>query len=140
MERMQKMGALWLCLALSTLAAAGSPPDAARQMESTMSQEQRPDAAGAKALVKAGAVLVDVRSQEEWGEGHVKGALFLPVREVESKAASKLPDKNAPIVTYCRVGSRAELAAKTLRMLGYTHVTAMTGGFEDLKAAGLPTE
>jgi phage shock protein E len=105
-----------------------------------MSQDQRPDAAQAKALVAGGATLVDVRTQEEWDEGHVKGALLLPHREVAQKAASILPDKNAPIVLYCRSGNRTELAKRALDQMGYTNVRSMTGGFEDLKQTGIATE
>jgi phage shock protein E len=99
------------------------------------------DAAAVAQLVKDGAVLLDVRSEEEWQEGHIKGARLVPWQTLTATSPGVPADKNAPIVTYCRSGSRSQLAVQKLRGLGYTRAIAMTqGGFEDLKAAGLPTE
>lgn len=100
--------------------------------------QPRPDAVQARALQQAGALFVDVRTDEEWAAGHLKTALHLPLDRVGEKAASLLPGKTQAIVTYCRSGARAQKAAEILRELGYTRVTAMTGGYEDLKAAGYP--
>jgi phage shock protein E len=102
--------------------------------------DERPDAAATVQLVKAGAVLIDVRSEEEWREGHVKAARLIPWQSMVATSPGLPADKNAPIVTYCAKGSRAQLAAQKLRGLGYTRAVALEGGFEDLKAAGLPTE
>lgn len=96
----------------------------------------RPDAVQARALQQSGALFVDVRTDEEWAAGHLQTALHLPVDQVGDKAASLLPDKTKAIVTYCRSGARAQKAAEILRGLGYAEVTAMTGGYDDLKAAG----
>lgn len=98
----------------------------------------RPDAVQVRALQQSGALFVDVRTAEEWAAGHLKMALHLPLHQVGDKAASLLPDKNKAIVTYCRSGARAQKAAEILRGLGYAKVTAMTGGYDDLKAAGYP--
>lgn len=98
----------------------------------------RPNAEQARPAYAAGARFVDVRSSWEWWSGHLKGATHLPVGDVSDDAASILPDKHQPIVTYCAVGVRAQTAAEALRRQGYTNVTAMTGGFDDLKAAGYP--
>lgn len=94
------------------------------------------DAVQARALEKSGATFVDVRSHEEWADGHLKSALHLPVDQVGQRAASLLPDKNRALVLYCRSGARAQQAANVLRGLGYTRVTVMSGGFGDMKAAG----
>lgn len=98
----------------------------------------RPDARAARADFEAGVRFVDVRSEAEWADGHLKGALHLPVGDVAEQAAQRLPDKSAPVVTYCRSGGRAQAAAMTLRVQGYTQVKAMTGGYDDLKSAGYP--
>ncbi len=113
---------------------------AAARIESALARDERPDAAQARSLAADGAVLLDVRNQDEWNEGHAKGAIFLPWREVDDQAAAKLPNKDAPIVTYCAAGVRAAFAARSLRKLGYTHVVAMTGGYDDLRKLGYPTE
>ena len=133
--------ALFAAFAATAAIYAVKPRDAGRKTESAMNENnKRPDAVEAKALMEGGARLVDVRSLEEWDDGHVKGAVLLPHVQVADNARALLPDKDMPIVTYCRSGGRAELAARVLRSLGYTKVQAMTGGFEDLKAAGVPTE
>ena len=98
----------------------------------------RPNAAEARVQYVAGAVFVNVRTDEEWEAGHLQTAMHLPVKEVASRAATMLPDKDAHLITYCASGIRAEKAAVTLRALGYAHAVAMTGGFEDLKAAHYP--
>jgi rhodanese-related sulfurtransferase len=67
-------------------------------------------------------IVLDVRTAEEFAEGHIKGAILLPNDEVASKAASVLPDKNQVILVYCRSGRRSALAANELVALGYTRV------------------
>jgi phage shock protein E len=126
-----KSGSQLLPAALIVAASAVAPARAA-------ADETRTDAAQAGALLQAGALFVDVRTDEEWADGHLKAALHLPVGQVGDKAASVLPDKARHVVTYCRSGARAQKAAEILRGLGYTRVTVMTGGYEDLKAAGYP--
>jgi phage shock protein E len=88
----------------------------------------------AKRLVKEGAVLLDVRQQDEWDEGHLEGAKLLPVAELESRLAEveRLTggDKTKPIVVYCQAGGRAGRAKSMLAEAGYTHVTNM-GGMKD---------
>lgn len=86
----------------------------------------------AKSLMEDGDpyVLVDVRTPEEFKEGHIEGALLLPDYEVEASAAKLLPDKDARILLYCRTGRRSESAAKTLVAMGYTNVVDF-GGITD---------
>lgn len=98
----------------------------------------RPSAAEARAAYDSGAVFVDVRTDAEWSAGHLKNARHLPVDEVAADASTVLPRKDQPVVLYCKSGRRAESAAEQLRQLGYQRVTAMTGGYADLKAAGYP--
>ncbi len=98
----------------------------------------RPDAAAVKAHYEQGAVFVDVRTLPEWSAGHLRGALHLPLADLEARAASALPDRNRPIVIYCQSGGRAVTAERQLRQLGYTQVTAMRGGIGSLAQAGYP--
>ena len=101
-------------------------------------QDARPSAADLHDAYAQGVEFVDVRSDSEWAAGHLDNAVHVPVDQVTDRAASALPDKNKPLVLYCGSGRRAQTAAETLRGLGYTNVTAMTGGYVDLKAAGFP--
>jgi len=83
----------------------------------------------AKAIMDEGKpfTLVDVRSADEFRESHIKGALLIPVDEVESRAEKKLPDKNAVILVYCASGARSSRAAKILAGMGYTNVNNFGG-------------
>jgi len=66
--------------------------------------------------------LIDVRTQSEYDEGHIEGALLLPSDQLEALAAEQLKDKDAVILVYCRSGNRSASASKLLVELGYTNV------------------
>lgn len=76
---------------------------------------------------KEAIVLLDVRTQEEFDNGHIPGAVLLPYDEVEEKAAKLLPDKDREIVIYCRSGRRSAIAKDSLEALGYTNVKDFGG-------------
>src|SRR5215470_14442710 len=85
-----------------------------------------------------GFTLLDVREGDEWEQGHLDQAIFLPRGFLEVKADKMLTDKNQPVVVYCAGGTRSALAAKTLQDLGYTNVYSMRGGFNEWKNNGFP--
>jgi molybdopterin/thiamine biosynthesis adenylyltransferase/rhodanese-related sulfurtransferase len=85
-----------------------------------------------------GFTLLDVREGDEWEQGHLNKAIFLPRGFLEVKADKMLTDKNQPIVVYCAGGTRSAFAAKTLQDLGYSSVYSMRGGFNEWKNNGLP--
>lgn len=74
-----------------------------------------------------GYLILDVRAQEEYDEGHIPGAVVIPHTEVEARAEAELPDKEQVILVYCRSGRRSKLAAQTLADLGYTNVKEFGG-------------
>ena len=76
------------------------------------------DGAAAKKIVAAGGLLIDVRSAEEFADGHIEGARNIPVNEIETAFATLPKDK--PIVVYCAVGRRAAKAAAALSSAGFT--------------------
>ena len=86
----------------------------------------------------SGAQLLDVRTKEEWDEGHLKGATLVPVTEEGflAKAKAALDPKKA-VVVYCRSGRRSAKAAEQLRTAGFT-VYDLDGGITAWKAAGKP--
>jgi adenylyltransferase/sulfurtransferase len=88
--------------------------------------------------INKGFVLLDVREGDEWEQGHLDQAIFLPRGFLEVKADKLLPDRQQPIVVYCAGGVRSALAAKTLQDLGYSSVYSMRGGFSEWKNNGLP--
>lgn len=87
--------------------------------------------------IAQGGLLIDVRSPEEFSEGHVKNALLIPPTQIFS---AKLPEeKSMPIYLYCKMGPRAEFAAGVLKERGYTKVTNL-GGLDDMEALGFTFE
>ena len=71
---------------------------------------------------KAKGVWIDVRSAEEFKEGHLQGALNIPHDQIVDRIKSVSPDKNAPVNLYCRSGRRSKDAAQKLLALGYQSV------------------
>ena len=84
------------------------------------------------------AVLVDVRSDDEWKDGHLKSAMHLPITELaklsEAEIREKLP-KDKIIYTHCAVGARALKAGKIIEKLGYD-IRPLKPGYEELVKAG----
>ncbi len=70
-------------------------------------------------------LLLDVRTAEEFEQGHIPGAVLLPYDEIEG--VFKESDKDKPIVVYCRSGRRSALALETLRGMGYRNVSDFGG-------------
>ncbi len=72
-------------------------------------------------------VLLDVREQDEFDEGHIAGAILIPYTEIENKAEEMLPDRDKQILVYCRSGRRSKIAAESLAKLGYTNIKEFGG-------------
>ena len=83
----------------------------------------------AKALMdsESGYIIIDARTQEEYGQGHIPGAILIPEYEIADRAEKELPDKNQLILVYCRSGRRSKIAAGELVKLGYTNVKEFGG-------------
>ena len=74
-----------------------------------------------------GYIILDVRTQEEYDEGHIPGATQISHEEIAEKAEEVLPDKNQMILVYCRSGRRSKIAAEALVELGYTNIKEFGG-------------
>ena len=85
--------------------------------------------AEAKALMDSenGYIIIDARTQSEYDEGHIPGAILIPEYEISDRAEKELPDKNQLILVYCRSGRRSKIAAEELVKLGYTNVKEFGG-------------
>lgn len=83
----------------------------------------------AKQMMAApGAVVVDVREPGEYAEGHVPGAVLLPLGTIDAKhAAAVIPEKDGMVLVYCRSGVRSKKGAEKLADLGYTEVFEFGG-------------
>jgi rhodanese-related sulfurtransferase len=98
------------------------------------------DSAGYHKLARDQHVLVDVREDSEWADGHAAGAVHLGKGIIERDIEAKVPDKSARLVLYCGGGYRSALAADALQKMGYTNAISLDGGWRAWNAAGLPTE
>ena len=72
-------------------------------------------------------VILDVRTEEEFTEGHIENAILIPDYEIATKAEEILKDKNQLILVYCRSGNRSKKASEALVDLGYTNVKEFGG-------------
>lgn len=92
-----------------------------------------------KNVASGRAVLVDVRSEQEWNQGHIEGSIFVPVTSLrkggDRKALAKTLPKKKILYTFCVVGMRAKTAAHELGKHGYT-VRAVKPGYDELLKAG----
>ena len=77
-----------------------------------------------------GYIILDVRTQEEYNQGHIPGAIVISHEEITEKAAEVLTDKDQLILVYCRSGRRSKIAAEALAELGYTNIKEF-GGITD---------
>jgi rhodanese-related sulfurtransferase len=83
----------------------------------------------AKAIMdrEEGYIILDVREQEEYNQGHIPGAILIPYTEIKAKAEAMLTDKDQLILVYCRSGRRSKIAAEALVELGYTNIKEFGG-------------
>lgn len=83
----------------------------------------------AKQLQNEGAILLDVRSPQEYREGHLDGAISIPEYDLKKEIKTIIPDNNKNIVVYCSSGGRSKKAQKILNKLGYQNVYNIYNGF-----------
>jgi rhodanese-related sulfurtransferase len=86
------------------------------------------------------AVLVDVREDREWDDGHAAGARHLGKGIIERDIETEVPDRGAEVILYCGGGFRSALAGDAIQKMGYTNVASMAGGWKAWNAEGGPTE
>jgi sulfur-carrier protein adenylyltransferase/sulfurtransferase len=75
-------------------------------------------------------VILDVREQDEYEQGHIPGAVHVPRGHLETRIETAVPDRGRRVIAYCSTQNRSALAAVTMKeLLGYDDVAVMTGGF-----------
>ena len=72
-------------------------------------------------------IIIAARTQQEYDEGHIEGAILIPEYEIAERAEKELPDKDQLILVYCRSGRRSKIASGELVNLGYTNVKEFGG-------------
>ncbi len=83
-------------------------------------------------MVKEGAYLLDVRSPQEYREGHIEGAILIPQYELRFRKNDLPKDKNKNIVVYCQSGGRSRKTCSYLKSIGYNNVYNLYGGLQNL--------
>ncbi|MFM9905128.1 MAG: rhodanese-like domain-containing protein [Pyrinomonadaceae bacterium] len=104
------------------------------------SRVKETDVAGARERVAAGAVLIDVREDNEFAAGHAAGAKHMARGIIERDIVQAFPDKDTELVLYCGGGYRSALSADMLQKMGYSNVISMDGGWAAWQESGAPTE
>lgn len=84
-------------------------------------------------------LLVDVREDNEWANGHLPGAVHMGRGIIERDIETAVPDTGTKMILYCGGGFRSALVADNLQKMGYTNVESMDGGWRGWNEAGLPT-
>lgn len=85
-----------------------------------------------KNKVIQGAILLDVRSYQEYREGHLRGAINIPEYEIDNRIEKEMPKKNQLIVIYCQYGARSINVYNKMKKLGYTNIYHLHGGLDML--------
>jgi molybdopterin/thiamine biosynthesis adenylyltransferase/rhodanese-related sulfurtransferase len=113
-------------------------PTYQEMLEQKRASVREVDAREAARLREQGAILVDIREQDEVDQGIVPGAVHIPRGFLEMRIEETVRDRDTPIVVYCAGGVRSIFGAEALSELGYRDVASMAGGFSGWKASGLP--
>jgi len=87
--------------------------------------------------LRNGTTVIDVREQDEYVQGYIPGARWIPRGYLEQRIEDAVPERDREVILYCASGNRSALAARSLNELGYTNVKSLTGGFTAWKRAGL---
>ena len=122
--------------------ASGHSPRFRQLVDDARARVRETDVSTVAERLRAGesVVLVDVREQSEWDQGHLPGAVHIGKGVIERDVEVQFPDPSAELVLYCGGGYRSVLAADALRQMGYTNVASMDGGWRGWTDAGHPTE
>lgn len=115
----------WLVIGLLTVSLLGCSNPTTTQAN----QPQSISPANALSMIEndPSVILLDVRTQSEYLEIRIDGAILLPLNEITLRALDVLPDKNAVIIVYCRSGNRSAQAVELLQGLGYTDLYDLGG-------------
>jgi rhodanese-related sulfurtransferase len=104
----------------------------ARVKETNVTEVKRRMDGGEKFL------LVDVREDNEWANGHLPGAVHMGRGIIERDIETAVPDAGTKMILYCGGGFRSALVADNLQKMGYTNVESMDGGWKGWVSSGLP--
>lgn len=114
----EKLKLALIIILIIIVPAAGCSRQAGMASYQTISSEE------AKSMIDEmeDAVILDVRTREEFEQGHIEKAVLIPYTDIEDKIESIVPDKEATLLVYCRSGRRSAIAAGKLAEMGYVKV------------------
>jgi rhodanese-related sulfurtransferase len=117
-------------------------PEFLKLVNDAKTRVQEIDIEGYRSMREAGEahILVDTREDNEWANGHVKGAVHLSRGIIERDIENQVPDKGTKLVLYCGGGFRSALVADNLQKMGYTGAISLDGGWRALKDSGIELE
>lgn len=84
------------------------------------------------------AVVIDVRADGEFREGHIVNSVHVPAEQLAASAKKLEKYRNRPIIATCRTGQRSSAAVKTLKALGFERIYTINGGISAWEGANLP--
>jgi len=116
----------WIPLLLSLLLLAGCAAPA----EQPAGFRQITMAEAVAMMEESGYIILDVRTVEEFSDGHIPGAICIPNETIGTEEIPELPDKDQLIMVYCRSGNRSKQASEKLAALGYRNIVEF-GGIND---------
>lgn len=124
--------ALMATALIAALTIAGCGPSVSSAPSASSASYEQISAQQAKELMDAddSLVILDVRTQQEYEQAHIPGAILLPLDQVEERAQTVLPHKDQLILVYCRSGNRSKQASELLAAQGYVNVKEF-GGIND---------
>jgi rhodanese-related sulfurtransferase len=117
-------------------------PNFLKLVQEAKSRVKETNVADVKRRMDAGEklILIDVREDNEWAQGHLPGAVHMGRGIIERDIETAIPETVAKLVLYCGGGFRSALSADNLQRMGYSNVESMDGGWKGWVAAGLPTQ
>jgi rhodanese-related sulfurtransferase len=134
-QKLRKRNLTWLWVGLGVLVV-GIASILLFGPKPTPSVEISPAQANAK--YRQGAFFLDVRSQDEYNQFHIKGSKLIPLDELQNRLSELSKDKD--IVVVCLSGHRSQSGTAILQQAGFTHVSCLSGGLQAWRAAGYPVE
>jgi len=99
-----------------------------------------PPAEAVRVMNQEGALVLDVREDNEFTGGRIGGARHIPLGVLKQRVKGIERFKESPVVVYCRSGARSAVAASQLVAAGFTDVTNLQGGLQAWQSAGLPVK
>lgn len=129
-------------LSFAALSASCQNPQSSHTAQNKGGQIERtiPVSEFEKKLAGSGVQLIDVRTPEEYAEGHLKGAVNMNVNDDGFDAQVAKLDKTKPVLLYCRSGKRSANASGKMHDLGFTEIYNLDGGIIGWGSAGKPIE